>query len=123
MWVKRTPEEIAMAKCERNRGRIRGSIFLGVFTFMLTLFLNGFSRRSAPKPFFTTTEELQGRLPISVIGGIVCGLLYFFANKGSTPTVVCPKCDTIKSPDGNFQCKCGGHFENIEEMKWHEHKK
>jgi ribosomal protein L37E len=122
MWVKRTPEEIATTKDERNRSRIRGSIFFGVFMFLSTLIINSSRWRSAPRLSFTSTDEMARRLPACILFAVFFGLLWFFLYKKKA-TVICPKCGKTKYEDDSQQCSCGGHFENIEEMKWEEHGK
>jgi hypothetical protein len=118
MWIKRTPEEIAAIKHERRRGWTRGALLFGTFVFLLTLFINGPSRTaSTSRPFFVPGRLITRRLPFSIAAGVVCGLFHLYYTK-RTPTVVCPKCDAVKYQDDCFECKCGGHFEAIEEMKW-----
>jgi len=118
MWIKRTPEEIAVIKHERKLGWTRGSLVFGTFVFLLTLFVNGSSRTAfTSRPFFVPGRRIPGRLPFSITAGVVCALIQFYCSK-KTPTVVCPRCGAVKYQDDCFQCKCGGHFEAMQEMKW-----
>ena len=36
----------------------------------------------------------------------------------SRGTVVCDHCNKVKSNDGHLDCKCGGRFLTLAEMKW-----
>jgi hypothetical protein len=119
MWIKQTPEEIAVTRQARRRGWSRGSLLFGSIIFLLVLFTNG--RHSRSGQFFVAGYLYPRRLGISIIAGIVCGLFHRYFDK-KVPTVVCPKCGAVKYQDECLQCKCGGHFENIEEMKWQKEK-
>jgi len=56
-------------------GRIRGFFLFGGFVFLLTFFVEGRSRLY-PHPFFTPLDDAQGRLPFSMVAGVICGLIY-----------------------------------------------
>jgi hypothetical protein len=66
---------------KKEPSRIRGFFLFGGFVFVLTLFVNGFSRLY-PRPFFVPIDELRGRLPFSIIAGVICGLIYVVFSKG-----------------------------------------
>ena len=41
--------------------------------------------------------------------------------KDSAPkrvSMICPKCEATKLEDAVNECSCGGHFENLDTMKW-----
>lgn len=67
---------------------------------------------------FVPAREILPRLPGTIALGAVFGLLSYIFNQRKKPTVVCPKCGTVKYADDSPQCSCGGHFENIDDMKW-----
>jgi hypothetical protein len=120
MWVRRTPEEISKAKHQRQSGRIRLAALSGIFIAILTAFTRG--SKFIHGPGLIPLNQVASRLPSSIFFGLISGIVfYFWSGRGKT-TVVCPKCGKVKFEDGSQQCSCGGHFENIEEMKWHEHK-
>jgi hypothetical protein len=123
MWVKLTPNELAKAKRRRKRKRLITSIFATVFAFLMVAFTFGQWDIMARGIFFIPAEEISQHIPVAVLGGVFTGLLIYFAQEKKKPTVVCTKCGIAKIADISSKCECGGHFENIEEMKWHENKK
>jgi hypothetical protein len=85
------------------------------------IFLNGELNTMQTGYFFTPPDEIYQRIQPDFILSIIFGLLYFFYKE--KPSFVCIKCGKAKVSDTSSKCECGGNFENIEEMKWHEHKK
>ena len=121
MWVKRTPEEIVMAKRKHLSTRIRTAVFMGVLVAVLCAFVSGGVKFHAPRAI--SFNEIVSGIPLSIVLGIIVGIISYWFALRSDRQLVCPKCGVIKFSDNILQCSCGGHFENIEEMKWHEHKK
>ena len=126
MWVKLTPTEMIAASQKRYRSRIKGSLFIGVS-------ICGLSLLSSSSLFAKTREEHPhpphfdgggplfpqiGQLPSTVLFGFIGAFaFYFFASRPGKPTMICMKCGTAKYADGSLQCKCGGHFEDMNNLK------
>ncbi len=117
MWVKRTNEEIVATKSRAKRSRIYLAIFMGVFgCVMIALFHGrGWSTRYASS--HVPLDEVPSRIPFSIVGGTILGwcTYRFFPRQR---TLVCPKCEKAKNDDSQLECPCGGHFEDMESMKW-----
>jgi hypothetical protein len=120
MWVKRTPEEIVITKRKHLSVRIRTAVFMGIFVTVLCAFVRG-NRLHAPG--FVPLDQVLSRPVMPVVLGVIVGIINFWFALRDDCQLVCPKCGTIKFRDNILQCSCGGHFEKIEEMKWHDHKK
>jgi hypothetical protein len=118
MWVKRTKQELAAAKLEAKRGRRFLAILLGGVLCLGFTFLHGkyWSRRYSS--VFVSLDEVPHRLPFSLVGGVLAGFLFYLSKPASRKTVVCPRCDKTKWQDSQMECSCGGHFEDIETLKW-----
>jgi len=53
--------------------------------------------------------------------GLMLGIVWLLDSRGGKTinnTMVCDRCNTVKSTDGNFNCQCGGHYFSLNEMKW-----
>jgi ribosomal protein L37E len=117
MWTKRTPAEIVEVRRERRRHSVKGAIFFGVLVTVGTTLAFGGMEAARRGRFFVPVDELLSRLLMTLIFGIVAGLLDF-GFRGKKPTVVCPKCGKADYAGDTTQCSCGGRLEDIEEMKW-----
>jgi hypothetical protein len=117
-WKKRSPEEIAAVRRTRQRDRIKGAIILGVLVTLGTSLLFGWREAGDRARVLVPTQEILNRLPLTLVFGIIAALLSYISTSRKKPTVVCPKCGTLKYSGASAQCPCGGHFENIEEMDW-----
>ncbi len=99
-----------------------GFIFLGgVFTYgggMGYVRTGGFFRRHL--------YEMFDSIPCALLIGLIVGLIaYGFLFRENPPpqsTLMCSKCETTKFEDGDYECPCGGHFVDINTMKWVEDK-
>lgn len=118
MWIKRTPEEILKKKNQRQAAKIREAALYGIVITIISVFLYG--GRNPVHNGFVPLDEVASRLPISIIFGVAVALVFYFFSSRSKQTVVCPKCSAIKTKDSSSQCSCGGLFEDIQEMKWHD---
>jgi len=64
----------------KEPGKLRIFLLVGGFVFLLTLFVEGSSRRY-PHPFFTPLVDIQtNKLPFSITAGVIAGL-YFALKK------------------------------------------
>jgi len=117
MWVKRTPAEVVEVRRYRRRHRIRTAIWLCVFVSILTIFMFGWRAAGDRGRFLVPAGEIPARLPVSMVFGVIIGVIYF-AFERRKPTVVCPKCGVTQYAGDSERCSCGGRFEDIEEMKW-----
>ncbi len=121
MWVKKPPEELK--KRQRQKSRILGSLGLGIIIFLGCVFTNGGGIGYALRGTYFKLHlyEIIDSIPIALLIGLIVGLMgYWLLPKETTNQVVfiCPKCENTKFYDGNLNCQCGGHFENILTMKW-----
>jgi ribosomal protein L37E len=117
MWTKRTPAEIVEARRDRRRHRVKGAIFVGVLVTVGTTLSFGWIEAAPRGRFLVPVDELLGRLPMTIIFGLVAGLLGFRFG-GKKTTVVCSKCGRVDYAGDTKRCSCGGRLEDIEEMKW-----
>ncbi len=118
MWVKRTEKEILDAKAQPKRPRIRNVMLVSLFAGLMVTFLRGGDWVFHSTSPFVSAAEIPGRLPFSVFAGISAGLIFYLFPPIRRKTFVCPKCGKTKFADSEADCDCGGHFENIETMKW-----
>ena len=119
MWVKRTEKEILAAQTKAKRRRLHGSILAGaVFCAVLT-FLPGRGRRqSGYTSLFLPMREIHDYLPVTLSIGIIGGWLFYHFLSKSRKSVICTRCEKTKFEDSETKCSCGGHFEDLETMKW-----
>src|ERR1700733_2968424 len=117
MWIRRTPEEISKAKREHRSIRIKSAIFLGGVVAIITAFLYG-GKFHAPQ--LISFNQVISRILFSIILGVIMGIISYWFALREDRQLVCQKCGKVKFRDGILECPCGGHFENIEEMKWHD---
>lgn len=113
MWTKKSSDEIG---AERRAGLIRSIFFLAVLFGLSSLL---FSLAAAAV-----------RRPVSVAGATVIGgifsvmVLGFIHGAGAerrrnfNKTVVCDRCNAVKTADGQSRCACGGDYHRLADMKW-----
>jgi len=117
MWVKRTDAEILTGKDQAKRFRRYGAIAIGVAVCAFFTFVRSrrwsihFSSSHVP------SDDIPSRLPLAAIFGILCAW-FFYRSPSRQKTVICPKCEKTKNEDSLWDCSCGGHFEDLETMKW-----
>ncbi len=118
MWEKRQPEEVLEVRRYRKRHRVKGAIVFGALITLGTSLSFGWREAGDRGRFLVPAQEILTRLPMTIAFGTLAGLLSYIVDKRKKPTVVCSKCGTVKHAGDSARCSCGGHFENIEEMKW-----
>jgi uncharacterized paraquat-inducible protein A len=116
MWKKRTVQEIAEVRSQAKQTKKLQAFLIGIgVTFLFTIFRGrGWSQNHASR--FVSLDEMPARLLITIPFGALFGL--FFYRSRRQRTMVCPRCEAVKQEDDKPDCTCGGHFEDIEEMKW-----
>jgi hypothetical protein len=118
MWVKRTDKEILKAKRDAKFWRMCRAILAGIFICLLTIF---FRARGWSVIYPTNRipfDEVPERIPSSLVFGVlIAWFVYRFPLK-IRRTMVCAHCGATKFEDSEYKCSCGGHFENLENMKW-----
>jgi hypothetical protein len=117
MWVKRTDDEILAAKTKTKRLRRYGAIAIGVAVCAFGVFFYGKGWSIHHASNRVPLEEIPSRLPLGILFGFLFGW-FFYHSPSRRRTVVCPKCEKTKSEDSQWDCPCGGHFEDLETMKW-----
>lgn len=117
MWVKRTPSEIQEVKRKQQQVRRRGALIVGLFAFVLLIFLFTGGEAAIKGKHIVPSHQLIHRLPEAFLGGLLSGVTAYMVQK-KRRTMVCPKCESTKYEDANIQCPCGGRYELMEEMKW-----
>jgi hypothetical protein len=119
MWVKRTEQELEAAKQEAKRERRFFAIVLGGIACLGFTCLHGkYWRRHGYTSAFVSLDEVPDRLPFSIAGGVIVGLLFYWCKPASRKTVICPHCDKSKFDDGVTRCSCGRDFEDIKTLIW-----
>ena len=135
MWIKKTEiemnEEKRLEKISEPKSRLRKSLYLGMFSFILIAILSPLASvtTGVPKGYDYTPkvvlridelpEYLPGFLRLASLMGITIFLIsYFIILKNRTSTLMCDKCHKTKNFEKNIRCDCGGCFINIENFKW-----
>ena len=125
MWVKKSPEQ---QKRESQKSRILSSIGLAAIIFLGCVFTNGGGIGYALRGTYFKHElhEIIDSIPFALLSGLIVGLIgyWLLQRKNENQLVmICQKCEKTKFGDGNLSCLCGGHFEDIKNMKWIENQK
>ena len=113
MWIRKSPTEVSLEKRARLLRATCLDVLLGMGLWFILVQLSSVFGR----PF-------QG--PVSVyVGCAVIAILLpaaWFANwrslRPSTGTMVCDRCNALKTADDQPSCNCGGKYLNLREMKW-----
>lgn len=128
MWINKSLQEIEEARSEEAAKQpirwiviwVLGSVFL-----LLSLFLNA-GDSPTPGPLFRSFRDVKLVIPGVIFFLVVATIIarIFKIQFGRREVVmICPKCETSKSDDGDYACRCGGHFVDIKTMKWVEDSK
>ena len=67
---------------------------------------------------YDMVDSVPIALLISTITGLISYWLLFRENPSPKGVLLCQKCEKTKFDDGILDCPCGGHFEDIQTMKW-----
>jgi hypothetical protein len=124
-WVTLTPMEINEASRKRQRGRVMAAVLVGSLTcgpILLSssdLFAKIREEHSHP-PHFEPSALISHGLPRAVLFGLIGVYFYFLICRPGKSKMICTKCGAAKWEDGASQCKCGGHFEDMNNVKWEE---
>jgi hypothetical protein len=129
MWVKKTDREILDdRRKERKRVTILTIIFWVLSSLILVVRPNRYALMNGASPGWELVwSQITSprRIVASVfISGVLLLTLFWwprFSGKRRPTSVICPKCEKVKSPDDQWQCQCGGRFVNLDEMKWVKH--
>jgi hypothetical protein len=123
MWVPKSSEEISAEKRFGRRRQVRTMTAIWIILVMVILVTP--PARNPFSVWFGLHLPFQGSLPRRVALPLAAGLLllascywFRFSSKVQTKTWLCPKCETVKAPDGNPDCKCGGKFVDLNTVKW-----
>ncbi|MFZ4398799.1 MAG: hypothetical protein ACOYO1_02100 [Bacteroidales bacterium] len=98
--------------------------FVSMVFFSFKISGNGPRHSSYPtKRSPLSWEEAFSQLPAILFMGLIFIVFVYFLLKYNPKTsfrnpCVCEKCQKIKEVDRSINCKCGGVFRKIDEMKW-----
>ena len=127
MWIKKPLEEIECESIEKQRKRRRWRFLGPCIGALLIATLNLFVRlpsrlqHAYGNTGLVPLDQIPGRIPHAIFMGMGFWPFFYLISKWQPETkisVICPKCEAVKFADEFPQCKCGGRFEKIEEMKW-----
>jgi len=123
MWVKRTDEELLKARKDAKFWRMWRAGLFGLFISVMGIFFHGIGWSTRYATNRVPLDEIPSRILIAAPFGILISwTIYRFPSKVRR-TMVCPHCGITKFEDSESKCSCGGHFEDLETMKWMGHKK
>ena len=130
MWVKKTKEEEKRDSYHSKCKKIIGVIGVMIFGVIISSFFRGWAEAATCGSYLVPSDEVMGRLPGSLRGvgliGIIFLTIYLICRATvSTPpksVMLCPRCEAAKDDDGNYDCSCGGRVVDIKTMKWIEDK-
>ncbi len=131
MWEPKTENELLQDEKKKEKdAKFIGLLFFFLIPFILTFqnkFIGTQAYRGAPLGQTLSWTQILEALPkmffLSSIGGI---LLYLAIRKFNyITTQVCTNCGKLRRFKKNEKCncKCGGEFRLLSEMKWVENKK
>jgi hypothetical protein len=123
MWLPKSSHDISAEKRCGPRRQLRTVIALWVVMSIVILVTP--PTRDPFSIWYGLHLPLQGAIPRKVAVPFVTIMLilvswWWFRRCGSEPasTWICPKCEAVKTPDGNPECKCGGKFVDMNTVKW-----
>jgi hypothetical protein len=118
MWVKLTPDELAVKSRRLKRQRILTAIYVTILSFLIVIFFNGETNALLTGYFFTPLNEMLERLPVSIIFSVIIGLGVYLISGKEKPTLVCTKCGSKIHDSNSRACDCGGSLEDTKHFKW-----
>ena len=131
MWIRMTADEIVKSDQSRKR-RLYWCAFGCWIAFSILFFLAPsrhylFPAKQSDGGVLFDGISRRRILPKAMASAVVSGIGVIFAFwrfgvRDKTETLVCPKCENVKAPDGNLRCHCGGEFVDVRTMKWVDHK-
>ncbi len=119
-WVRKAQENIETSKKTTENKRFIKSILCGVLVAIFLAFFYGSAGVARFGMFFVPQDQLMRRIPVSIIIGILTGLIAYRVSKKEV-IVICPKCGHVKGQDSLTKCPCGGGYCDLDEYEWHEH--
>lgn len=113
MWIRKTFEE---RSAEKRAAIIRNFFYLIVF-YAVASFLTICAGRLLGRQVSNQAAAVDGAILTVLILGLV-SLLGAERRRSLRHTVVCERCNCVKSSDGENKCTCGGNYFSLSEMKW-----
>jgi hypothetical protein len=112
MWKQKSPDEVA---AEKRVNLLRNSCWVALLWACLwygLLRLRPYFGRSLQD----ASVDLMG---LALVGSILfVWRLSWQAHQKNKETLVCDRCNSLKSADGQLTCKCGGQYLTLLQMKW-----
>lgn len=116
MWVRKLPREASIDKA---------------LSVCFALFLDGLLSavvwyillRASVFFGFISSHSLTGAIVCAVLAVILAWLYHSHLRElgRNKATLVCDRCNILKTIDSQTECKCGGSFFPLDEMKWTSH--
>ena len=125
MWVKKTKSEFLNDKCKQRRRDLKAAI---AYWIGFALLLGILPPRKIGGEFLWKLSPLVATRRLLVCFVIVgIGIYLWFwrprVRRTKPASLICPKCEAVKAPEGQIHCACGGEFVDLSEMKWVEAEK
>jgi hypothetical protein len=111
MWIKKSSDEILEEKRKAQK-RLR-VVTVALYFLLLSVFV-----------VLIPSKSVYRLVNNALVAGLAAWWYYAktHADINAKKGLVCPKCESVKSPDGQLRCQCGGEFVDMREMKWVEGK-
>ena len=123
MWVRKTESEKKTENSITRRfsswlGRVLGFTAISLITLTVVERFglpSWFNITRMPKKWSEVFAEFPRLLDVSILAGLIVGTGWPLCYQ---KTMLCSKCEKTKNNDGNYNCSCGGNFEDIADFKW-----
>lgn len=118
MWVRKSPQEVSESKWRCHWRRVTDALGYGLLAGIARLFISG-GRLHGIELHFSIGDIRSDAFSAVILGAFTAIVLYLFELL-KHKRVVCPRCGKTEDKGNSGLCSCGGHFENLDDMKWEE---
>jgi len=112
MWIRKSSAELTL---ERRSRLIRNICLIALLWAGLWYALSHF------RPYLGASlrNSALDLMSVALIGVILLvWRLVWPTHEEHQNTLICDRCNIVKSYDGQLTCKCGGEYRSLLEMKW-----